>query len=323
MVMQPADAFLNELYIEQMVAPYLENNLHFNKIFQPIDLTTEKFQYIERNLTISKQIEDGIQSRPLPVGEATHLSEMKISRSEPKDGRTYKIGYKVEFSRNDILEMNSENPDAISDYNWTLNSLGFGIANDVNYLILNAMKEGASAPKLTLDAEHKIDQPEQNPLKVLKDMFYAQKNKNLLQKINTYYMETTAVQTILDYCDSRDIPYSISGPGQNIITIDKQQVRNFTIVDVDDMLDYGESVNMCQVPGVYPGADFYRVFDPKFSVQKANNTDVGDPTALQINVTEQDESPHKTIIEAWLNCGMAVKTGLAIQDQDGLLTAEG
>lgn len=319
-ITQPSDAYLNPLYIEQMIAPYLENNLHFNKVFKPIDLSVSKFQYMDRTITMSKQIEDGIQSRPLPVGESTHLSEMKIERSKLKDGRTYRIGYKLMFTRDDILEINSEQPDVINDYNWALNSLGFGIANDVNYLTLNSLKTNAGAPTLSgTTLPKKMDESDANPLKILKDMFYAQKNKNLLQKINTFYQETTVVQTILDYCDSRDIGYSING---NVVTIDKNQARNFTLIDVDDMLEYGESLNLDQTPGVYPGADFYRVFDPKFTVQKANNADVGDPTALQINVVEQPEEPHMTVVEAWLNCGMAVKTKLAIQDQKELLLAE-
>lgn len=314
----PDEIQFQKPYVDELMAPYLEEFCYFNRILKPLNIASPKFTYAERDFTVSSQIEDGIQGRPLPTGETTPFNEIKIQRSERKAGRTYGIGYMYRMSRDDVLEVNNGNEDAINDYNWVLFSMAYGISKDTDYTVLNSFKEKASAPKYDMSKSKVWTDPDATPIRDLTKMAWAYKDKSLPNRLNDYFMESSAVQAILDYCDSKDIEWVNDG---NDYKIGKNPVRNQTIHDVEDSLDVGESLNMDLRQGIYPGATFYRCHDPKFSVQKANSEDPSDMSDLQINIVDMNTKPFDRVIEVWTNLGTAVKFGRAIQDQTGLMPA--
>lgn len=321
----PAEEYLNNIYIEQMAYPFIEKYLPFNEIFDTIDITSSKYSYVQREFTVSEQIKEKIQSRAMPMGESTKLNELDISRSSRIDGRTYHIGYKFRLTADDILEMSDGNEEALNDYDWGLKSMGFGIAYDVFLLILACLQDNAGAPTINTADPNFVtwDKDDSVPLRNLRQMFFAYKDPSLPHRITDSYLNTDLLEYLLDYCDALDIDYEATGHLNDDFKINKTSVRNFTFHDTDDFLETGEMINICQNPDLPPAANLYRVYDPRFGVEKANNDQLGDKTAMQINIItpQGKEAPHDTIIESWLNIGVSSKIKQIIQRQQGLLPA--
>lgn len=310
----PDDIYFSKPYIASMLDPYIEKFCWFNHIMNPIDITSHEFIYAERDFTVNSQIEDGIQSRPLPYGELSGLSEIKVKRSEMKNGHTYARGYKFRVSRDEINQINAGNDAALNDYNWALFSIGYGIAKDINANILAALTENATAP--TASIAKTWGDSEATPIRDITHMGWAYKDKSLPNEMNTLFMETSAIQALLDYCDSKDIEWTHQG---NAYVVGKTPLRGQTIYDVDDSIPVGSSLNLDLQDGIYMGADFYRCLDPKFSVKQGNDQDAQDKSSFQINIIDHQEAPHDRIIEAWINLGIAVRRPRVIQFQEGLM----
>lgn len=321
----PAEEFLNKVYIEQTSYPFIEKYLPFNELFDTIDITSSKYTYIQREFTVSQQIKEKIQSRAMPMGESTPLNELKISRSTKLDGNTYHIGYKFKLTADDVLEMDAGNEEALNDYDWGLKSLGFGIAYDTCMLILACLVDNAGAPTINTGAADFVtwDKADATPLRDIRKMFFAYKDPSLPHRFTDCYMNTDLLQWLLDYCDALDIEYTPTGNLNNDFQIGKNPVRSYTFHDTDDLLETGEMLNICQNPDLQPAANLYRCYDPRFGVEKSNNDQLGDKTAMQINIItpQGKEAPHDTIIEAWLNIGVSSKIKQIIQLQKGLLPA--
>lgn len=310
----PDDIFFSKPYISSMLDPYIEKYCYFNRVMNPIDISSHEFVYAERDFTVSNQIENGVQSRPLPFGELGGLSEIKVQRSEKKSGHTYARGYKFRVSRDMINQIEAGNEDAINEYNWILFSVGYGVAKDINYNVLKALMEKASAPKATIAKTW--ENTDATPIRDITHMGWAYKDKSLPNRLNSLFMETSAIQALLDYCDSRDIEYT---QNDNAYVIGKNPIRNQTIYDIDDSLPIGSSLNFDLQNGVYMGADLYRCLDPKFSVKQGNSQDSQDKSGFQINIIDRPEAPHDRIIEAWIDLGIAIRRPKVIQYQDGLM----
>jgi len=317
----PAEEYLNNVYVEQVAYPFMEKYLPFNELFDTIDITSSKYSYVQREFTVSQQIKEKIQSRAMPMGESAPLNEIKISRSSRLDGNTYHIGYKLKLTADDVLEMDAGNEEALNDYDWGLKSLGYGISYDVFILILECLRENAGAP--TIDDVIPWDNDDATPFRDIRKMFFAYKDSSLPHRFTDCYMNTDLLQWLLDYCDALDIEYTPTGNLNNDFQIGKNPVRNFTFHDTDDLMETGEMLNICQNPDLAPAANLYRCYDPRFGVEKSNSDQLGDKTAMQINIItpQGKEAPHDTIIEAWLNIGVSSKIKQIIQLQQGLLTA--
>lgn len=314
----PDEIYFQKPYVDQMVTPYMEKICYFNRLVQALNIASPKFTYAQRNFTVDQQLQKAIQGRPLPEGETTPFNEIKVQRSERKAGRTYGIGYKYRMSRDDVLEVNNGNEDAINDYNWVLFSMGIGIAKDTDYAILNTFKNGATAPTYDMSKSKVWNDPDATPIKDMTQMGWAYQDETFINELNDFFMERSSVHALLDYCDSKDIEWTKNGSDYQI---GKTPVRNQTVHDVGSSLDAGESINLDLRPGMYMGASFYRCHDPKFSVQKANSQDANDMSDLQINIVDMQTKPYDRIIEVWTNLGAAVKVGRAIQYQKGLMPA--
>jgi hypothetical protein len=307
----PGEAYLNKVYIEQTIMEYLEPYLAFNEVLQPVDISQAVFNYKKREMTVSQQITDEIMGEPVPGGEFYQFNEVQLKNISQEDGRSYRLGYEIAFTRDDLMQT-----DIVDEYEYGLQAMGFGIAMAVNKMILAGFISEAAAGTASIDYVWGSETGKQNPLGDLRKMYFAHKSADKPQRITDFYQNTENVQELLDYCDSRDIEWNEIRP--DVYQIAKNPVRGYTIHDVNDMIDEGHSLNLDQSGSRYVGATLYRTFDPKFIVQKANDKQLGDPTALHINIVEDDSAPHLTKIEAWLQMGLAIKEPSVIQYQDGL-----
>lgn len=307
----PGEAYLNKIYIEQVIMEYLEPNLPFNEVLPPVDISQSVFNYKQREMTVSQQIDQGIMGEPVPAGEFYQFNEVQLTNISERDGRSYRLGYGLKFTRDALMQ-----EDIVNEYEIGLQAMGFGISYAVNRMIIAALTGEAASPKAAISYVWGSGTGKQNPLADLRKMYFAHKSEDKPQRLTDFYQNTENVQEILDYCDSRDIEYD--EVSTDVYQISKNPVRGYKVHDVGEGITEGTSLNLDQSGNSYIGATLYRTQDPKFAVQKANNEQLGDPTALHVNIYDETEAPHRTVIEAWLQLGIAVKEPTVIQLQDGI-----
>jgi hypothetical protein len=306
----PAEAYLNRIYAEEKIMENLEPYLPFNEILKPIDISQSVFNYKKREMTISEDITNAVMSEPTPVGEKTQFNNIEISNISQEDGRSYRLGYQMKFTRDDLLQQDT----AKSELDYGYQALGYGIALATTKMILGGLTTGTAdtySPSITWGS----DTGKQNPLQDLRKAYFAHKDPSRPQRITDYYLNTTNVQEMLDYCDSLDIEYADDTP--DVYTINKNPVRKFKIHDVESFITEGHYLGLDTRPQTYIGADLYRTIDPKFTVQKANPDQSGDQTSLHIMVHD-DNDTLETVVKAWLQMGIAVKEPKAIQYGSGI-----
>lgn len=307
----PAEAYLNRIYIEQQVMENLEPYLPFNDILKPIDIDQAVFNYKKREMTINDDITNAVTSEPTPVGEATQFNEITFSNISQEDGRSYRLGFQMKFTRDDLLQQDT----AKSELDYGYKVLGFGISRAVNQMLISAFVSEAAADTYSVPTVWGSNTGEQDPLQDLRKMYFAHKDPSRPQRITDYYFNTLNIQEALDFCDDLDIDYSQDG--EDVYVVNKNPARNFKLHDVDNFIAEGNVLGLDTRPQTYIGADLYRTIDPKFAVQKANSGQSGDPTSLHVMVHD-DNDTLETIVKAWLQMGIAVKEPKAILYNPGI-----
>jgi hypothetical protein len=311
----PGEEFLNPFYLDQELREVTEPLLYFNGVLPNTDATERDIIYDQIKNTAAADLEDGVMSLPMPSGEESALTKLKMRNISRMEGSIPKIGYEMDISR-DVLASKER---TLSDLNLKMKKAGYGIAYMCNKLTLDALAAGAKTSTYSVPYVWDSATGKQNPIADLLGAYYDFKVKGYGNRAMNWFFNENNHQELTQYLTDNDIDFVFSGEDKIQIT-GKTAVSNLEIRDVGDQYTEGSYLAMDLRPQVHPGAETFRYIDPKFAVEKANpdQTEVPDYTGMHINVTTMDKNPFTTTVEAWVNFLPVVKVEDVIMNGTGV-----
>ena len=292
----PGEAFLNEFWLDPTLRELLEPQLYFNNLIPTTDATERAVIYNQINNTAAKDIENGVMSLPMPAGEESGLTKLKMTNISELKGKIPKIGYSFELSR-DLLENKAKTENWL---NTCIKKAAYGISYMVNSLTLDRIQKGRSNPT-TPSITWGSDTGKQNPIEDLINSWYDYKQKGYANRAYFQYFNTINHKELVQYLTNREIEFQYEDA--NTITIPGvASLKNRKFIDVEDQYPEGSYATLDLSPTVDPGIAMWRYIDPEFAVEQPSPDGNGTQyTGVHINTSRMDKNPFTTTVEMWLN----------------------
>lgn len=285
------EAALRKEFIEQTIITKMEPKLPFLDLFPVVDLGgSSTFQYYSDTTSAKDDLTSGVMGTPLVMSELGKLSKIEASPIQKEVGDTYQFGVKLAFSKS-VTRENGFIDEILRAYD----RASFAMYNKINSDIYTNMSDFAAAPTATLS-----DGVWASSSGISADIIRMQEafdQEGWDYELTDFYLNKSQFYNAKQYYRATE-----SGPW-NPEDVEGSKLNNAKS-GVTSGTSFGVDMNVKPIT-------IYKNTDPDFSTDPKQSI-------INVNKFQQQEFPHKQIVEIWAEMGLGMKEPYAVQKQTGL-----
>ena len=284
--------------LEGIVNVKLEQNLDFKDMF-PVQRTDAlSFAYFEDLTTAGADIASGVQATPSALMELGELDEIETSSISMKYGGMERFGYQMKFSKRQLREAA-----IVDEIRRAVDRAAFGIAKKMNDDIIAAIK--ANGQSLG-DGAADWASASATPVEDLLTFKNASMVEGYPYELTDMFLHQNNYFELMKYIQGIDInwvqsPFGGVGQLPEINGVKLHNVRSAQLVE-DSYIG---------ADARFPGITIYEYVDSDKSVIENGH--------VNINIIEEEKYPYNTVVEMFVERGLAAKLPYALYyDSNGL-----
>ena len=284
--------------LEGIVNKKLEQNLDFKDMFPVVRTDALSFAYFTDLTTAGADIAAGTQALPSELMELGQLDEIETSSIAVSYGGMERFGYQMRFSKRQLREAA-----IIDEISRAVDRAAFGIAKKMNDDIISAIAaNGQSLGNGAADWAAAGATPVEDLLTF--------KNASMVEgypyELTDMFLHQNNYFELMKYIQGIDINWVQSpfGGMADLPVINGVKLHNVRSTQVTEDAYYGMDAR-------FPGITIYEFVDSDKSVIENGH--------VNMNVFEEERYPYNTVVEMFVERGLAAKLPYALYyDSDGL-----
>ena len=284
--------------LEGIVNKKLEQNLDFKDMFPVVRTDALSFAYFTDLTTAGADIAAGTQALPSELMELGQLDEIETSSIAVSYGGMERFGYQMRFSKRQLREAA-----IIDEISRAVDRAAFGIAKKMNDDIISAIAaNGQSLGNGAADWAAAGATPVEDLLTF--------KNASMVEgypyELTDMFLHQNNYFELMKYIQGIDINWVQSpfGAMGDLPVINGVRLHNVRAAQVVEDSYYG-------MDSRFPGITIYEFVDSDKSVIENGH--------VNMNVFEEERYPYNTVVEMFVERGLAAKLPYALYyDSDGL-----
>ena len=284
--------------LEGIVNKKLEQNLDFKDMFPVVRTDALSFAYFTDLTTAGADIAAGTQALPSELMELGQLDEIETSSIAVSYGGMERFGYQMRFSKRQLREAA-----IIDEISRAVDRAAFGIAKKMNDDIISAIAaNGQSLGNGAADWAAAGATPVEDLLTF--------KNASMVEgypyELTDMFLHQNNYFELMKYIQGIDINWVQSpfGGMADLPVINGVKLHNVISTQVTEDAYYGMDAR-------FPGITIYEFVDSDKSVIENGH--------VNMNVFEEERYPYNTVVEMFVERGLAAKLPYALYyDSDGL-----
>ena len=284
--------------LEGIMNKKLEQNLDFKDLFPVVRTEALSFAYFTDLTTAGADIASEVQAAPSALMELGELDEIETSSINMQYGGMNRFGYQMKFSKRQLREAA-----IIDEISRAVDRAAFGIAKKMNDDILAAIvANGQSLGNAAADWAAVGATPVEDLLTF--------KNASMVEgypyELTDMFLHQNNYFELMKYIQGIDINWVQSpfGAMGDLPVINGVRLHNVRAAQVVEDSYYG-------MDSRFPGITIYEFVDSDKSVIENGH--------VNMNVFEEERYPYNTVVEMFVERGLAAKLPYALYyDADGL-----